>query len=802
MKKRDWIVIGTLAVFTGLLAAPLAWAVSLGDIAVHSSLSQRFRAEIPISGLERGQLEKTRVKVAPLVAFQKADMQRSNILDAFRFKKTGRKIVITSTKPVQRPVVNFLLEVATPSGEHLTRQYTVLLNPPGETASAGAMANTSDAPATTGGEVIKANSAGRGLPKYAAPPQTAPVFTPLPRAEKNSQVTAASLPASKGREHLAHKRPPKPSAKHAPRKTVRHYGPVKRHQTLWSIAEEIRPVGYGITMDQMLMALYKANPGAFKGGINSLRTDSKLHIPDVESIRAIDAGRAHKQVAAQIRAYHQQQSAQTAVLKGDMRRLAKADTEAGSPASQTIKTTDSVKQASAGKKSGAVAGGGGAGATATDSQAAHANAQNSPASKEKAKAALVSAKPDKVVEGGSESTPQEPDSGETANIAQARETAVLESETKGADGGSSAGADESKPGKKTEDGGADPEKQADTQEEGAEVDQAKTGEGTSVNAADSEATKTAAGEEKTAAAGDAPDTAKKPGKQHNASNSQSGGGLLGHIRPLLIAVVILLFILYAYRNWRRRREAAMAEDVGYIQTAYPGENPSGDFADVSMVENGNAAQHQEPAESDAAYAFDDTSVSSEPALHQSPADDGEIDTGDPYQAVLHENGIRQDESWEDGTRTTIAGNVEEDSPALGDSPIEPTLESDPPEAPTQGASLEEDWRDQPMEFDLGDDLGKKTPGPEGTLLSPAFHLEEKPPGESVPNADDGAGDASELDAFLGSGSADDMATKLDLARVYIEMDCPDMADPILDGVMEQGNDAQRREAEALRERLK
>jgi len=66
------------------------------------------------------------------------------------------------------------------------------------------------------------------------------------------------------------------------------------------------------------------------------------------------------------------------------------------------------------------------------------------------------------------------------------------------------------------------------------------------------------------------------------------------------------------------------------------------------------------------------------------------------------------------------------------------------------------------------------------------------------DADTGAADTSDasvsLDALSGG---DEVGTKLDLARAYIDMGDPDGARSILDEVMEEGNDGQRQEAQQL-----
>ena len=57
------------------------------------------------------------------------------------------------------------------------------------------------------------------------------------------------------------------------------------------------------------------------------------------------------------------------------------------------------------------------------------------------------------------------------------------------------------------------------------------------------------------------------------------------------------------------------------------------------------------------------------------------------------------------------------------------------------------------------------------------------------------------DDFDYLGGADEVATKLDLARAYIDMGDHDGARDILDEVRKDGSDAQRQEADELLSRL-
>src|SRR5690606_15614637 len=68
------------------------------------------------------------------------------------------------------------------------------------------------------------------------------------------------------------------------------YGPVQSSETLWGIASALRPAG--VSMNQMMVALYEANPGAFDGNMNLLLRGSTLAIPDRAELTARTAGEA------------------------------------------------------------------------------------------------------------------------------------------------------------------------------------------------------------------------------------------------------------------------------------------------------------------------------------------------------------------------------------------------------------------------------------------------------------------------------------------------------------------------------
>ncbi|HET6602900.1 MAG TPA: FimV/HubP family polar landmark protein, partial [Xanthomonadaceae bacterium] len=116
-------------------------------------------------------------------------------------------------------------------------------------------------------------------PAVVAPePTPAPAFEPLPA-------------------------PPAPAPTPTPTAPVGEYGPVASGETLWSIAQRTRPDA-GISVNQMMIALQQANPEAFIGeNINRLKRGAVLRIPDSTELAALSASQAAVLVREQMDAW-------------------------------------------------------------------------------------------------------------------------------------------------------------------------------------------------------------------------------------------------------------------------------------------------------------------------------------------------------------------------------------------------------------------------------------------------------------------------------------------------------------------
>jgi pilus assembly protein FimV len=253
---------GIRIALAALLCAPLlAHAAGLGRLTVQSALGQPLRAEIEIVSLQPGEEDSLQARLATQEAFRSAGIELSGSLIGLQFaidKRGGRPVIrLTTAQPVNEPFLDLLVELSWNTGR-LVREYTFLIDPAEYKGPPVAAAKPAPAP-------IARPSAPEAVPLKPAPRGTAPAAAPSPAA-----------PSAGASQHE-----------------------VRKGDTLGAIARQNLPAG--VTLNQMLIALYRANEGAFiKGNINLVRTGRILNIPDREAIAAVGAAEAGKQVQAQM----------------------------------------------------------------------------------------------------------------------------------------------------------------------------------------------------------------------------------------------------------------------------------------------------------------------------------------------------------------------------------------------------------------------------------------------------------------------------------------------------------------------
>ncbi|MBK9623095.1 MAG: FimV family protein [Rhodocyclaceae bacterium] len=305
------------------LALSPAWvsAAGLGRITVQSGLGQPLRAELEVTAA-RDEIPSLTAKLASVDAFRIAGIEYQTALSSVQFsrevkERNGRRYIeMVSDKPINEPFVDMLIELSWSSGR-LVREYTFLLDPP---------------------ELVKAPPVPAMSPEIKTV-ERAPVMIPAMSAGKS----VADAPA------LAVIRPAAPPM---PRQTPTASADGNTHKvisgdTLGKIAAQTKPEG--ISLDQMLVALFQSNKEAFSGdNMNRLKAGKILTIPSADVAGKIQKAEARREIVAQAADFN--------VYRSKLAALAGSAPATQSGASQTSsgkiapKVTDKVPKAVSGDK--------------------------------------------------------------------------------------------------------------------------------------------------------------------------------------------------------------------------------------------------------------------------------------------------------------------------------------------------------------------------------------------------------------------------------------------------------------------
>ncbi len=285
LKKTKQNRLKSAVLVAALACTPLfAQAAGLGRITVLSALGQPLKAELEVTA-NRDELNSLAAKLASADAFRLAGIEYVPALTAMHFsreikERSGKRYIeITTDRPLNEPFVDMLVELSWASGR-LVREYTFLLDPPGLPAPV---------PAAVVAPEVKATPVAPPAPiveKAPEPTLPTPVsdvaVTPKPAIAPSRTVTKAPAPVVE---------------KLAPVTSSDRTRLVKPGDTLGRIASEAAPSG--VSLDQMLIALFRSNADAFDGNMNRLRAGKILTLPDADAAKSIDATEARKEVLAQ-----------------------------------------------------------------------------------------------------------------------------------------------------------------------------------------------------------------------------------------------------------------------------------------------------------------------------------------------------------------------------------------------------------------------------------------------------------------------------------------------------------------------
>ena len=285
-------LIKALGLVVGLALSGIACAVSLGGINVSTALGEPLKAEISLEAADSAEASKLSVRLATPDAFKNAGVDYPYSLPLLTFQIETNPVngefylKITSAQPVNEPFVNLLVELSWSSGK-LLREYTFLLDPPGY--------------------VVEQPKVAEVLPVEPIVDET-PAFQPLAeevkvepeafsQAEPESAVPAAAenVPAE-----------PAPVIADKPAESddvIPDSITVKRGDTLRKLAAQVKTPD--ISLERMLVALYRANADAFDGkNMNRLKTGKILHVPQQAELDKLQQSEAVQEIRAQAADWH------------------------------------------------------------------------------------------------------------------------------------------------------------------------------------------------------------------------------------------------------------------------------------------------------------------------------------------------------------------------------------------------------------------------------------------------------------------------------------------------------------------
>ncbi|PFH12622.1 pilus assembly protein FimV [Collimonas sp. PA-H2] len=289
----------TAAVVSTLLMVSNVEAAGLGKLTVLSSLGQPLRAEIELTSVSQDEAGGLVAKLASPETYQKANIDFNPALLSLQFaidQRGDRRFVrVTSSQPINEPFVDMLMELGG-TKSHLVREYTLLLDPAGQRQAQPAQMA---APAR--------NAAAAAPVARVAPSQAAPssqisggsTISDATRAAAARAVAGGGNSNSPAAGKAAGSGSPAKAAQAAPaaESSGGDYH-VKKGDTLARIASENLPAG--VSLDQMLVALYRSNEGAFVGkNMNRLRSGQILSIPDAASAGSVSKSEARNVIVAQ-----------------------------------------------------------------------------------------------------------------------------------------------------------------------------------------------------------------------------------------------------------------------------------------------------------------------------------------------------------------------------------------------------------------------------------------------------------------------------------------------------------------------
>jgi pilus assembly protein FimV len=341
-----WMLVGIMALFPAV-----GHALALGKLKVLSALNEPLNAEIEFTSITDKELKGLSVALASRADFEAAGVEPHGFLSQIKFvvdqKADGRHFLqLRTDQQIDEPFLHLLLQVEWPGGR-LVREYTALIDPPYKIAGKAAPVETpvvtppapepvptpmAEAPpvdmmreeippVTAIPEELKTPAepiAEAAPPKEEVAQETPPPAEAMPQEkfgppdvatgmapEEPGAPTVEPLEAAPTAEAVPETQPTaEPEATPALAQMTDHH--VQRGDTLWRIAEQARAGNRDVSIEQMILAIYRTNQDAFFGNnVNNLKAGKILKMPEREAVESTTAPEARREFRAQYSAWQE-----------------------------------------------------------------------------------------------------------------------------------------------------------------------------------------------------------------------------------------------------------------------------------------------------------------------------------------------------------------------------------------------------------------------------------------------------------------------------------------------------------------
>lgn len=243
-----------------------AGAAGLGKLTVLSGLGQPLNAEIDLLSTSEDELSSLSARIAPVEVFAEQGVERASTMAAIAVE-LGRRpdgapiIRLKTAQPVNDPFLDMLIQVEWASGR-LMREYTALLDPPGFGDQSSA--TTAALPAVD-------TSTYPGMPGTNT--------EPIPAKSKGRKGTSG-MPEISGE---------------MPAEDMGDGYTTRKGDTLHAIA--MQNSIEGVSLEQMLIGLYRANQSAFvANNMNRLKVGQIIRVPSQDELQAVSRQDAVKEI--------------------------------------------------------------------------------------------------------------------------------------------------------------------------------------------------------------------------------------------------------------------------------------------------------------------------------------------------------------------------------------------------------------------------------------------------------------------------------------------------------------------------